>query len=99
LLFKLLIYLNHINFFFKKDIVGIINGGEVGEIRYDFHGCFDSCDLMSQLDPSLKITCCQKDNCNKMIPSTSTPKLTTNPKKSTPRTTTTTTKKNQNELM
>ena len=81
--------------FFTQDIIGVSNGGEVGEIRYDFHGCFDSCGLMSQLGPSLKITCCQKDNCNKMIPSTSTPKLTTSPKKSTPRTTTITTKKDK----
>ena len=83
--------------FFFQDKVRTFNGGEIGEIRYDFHGCFDSCELISHLDPSLKITCCQKDNCNKMIPSTSTPKLTTSPKKPTPRTTTT--KKSQNELM
>jgi hypothetical protein len=57
---------------YMKDIVGSLN-----DLNVDIHGCFDNCDLLSEmvsLTSTMKIKCCQSNNCNKNSPSLTTTK-------------------------
>ena len=57
-------------------MVGSLND----ELTLEYHGCFDSCDILSQIvPPSISVKCCQKDNCNLPPTTTATTKTTMSP--------------------